>query len=171
MTRKRSLRLIISLVHFALVCGAVAVCKPVFGQSCGSTTDAQIVAAIYAEIKADKGLASQVLHINVVAVNQAVKFQGWADTKKDYDKIVGIGMDADCVRVVNVNSFTDAPPPPESPMRSVRGCAAGTKPCGDICIPEGDACNYAASARLLRFPLPESVAYMSRAGSCLVFTQ
>ena len=171
MYRKRVLRLIILLVHFALVFGTVAVLRPAFGQSCGSTTDAQIVAAIYAEIKADKGLASQVSHINVVSVNQAVKFQGWADSKRDYNDIIGIGMATSCVRLVNVNNFADAPPPPESPMRSVRGCASGTKPCGDICIPEGDACNFAASARLLRFLLPESVAYLPGTASCSMFTQ
>ncbi len=171
MPQNRALRLIMPLVHLALVCGAVAVFSPVFGQSCGSMTDAQIVSAIYAEIKADKGLASQVSHINVVSVNQAVKFQGWADTKGDYDDVVGIGMGTSCVRMVNVNIFADAPPPPESPMRSVRGCASGTKPCGDICIPEGDACNFAASARLLRFLLPESVAYLPRTASCSMFTQ
>lgn len=171
MYRKRVLRLIIPLVHFALVFGTVAVLRPAFGQSCGSTTDAQIVAAIYAEIKADKGLASQVSHINVVSVNQAVKFQGWADSKSDYNDIVGIGMATSCVRLVNVNNFVDAPPPANSPMRSAAGCAAGTKPCGDICIPEGDACYSATSAQLLRFLVLESVAYLPRTTACSPFTQ
>lgn len=132
----------------------------ILSQTCGAT-DAQIVAGIYAEIKDDKGLASQVSHINVVSVNQAVKFQGWADSKKDYDKIVGFGMGASCVRMVNVNNFLETPPPENSPMRAVRGCAAGTKPCGDVCIPEGDACGLEASATLLKFLFPESLALRS----------
>ncbi len=133
---------------------------PAYGQACGAT-DTQIVAAIYAEIKDDKGLASQVSHVNVVSINQAVKFQGWADSKKDYDKIVAFGMNAGCVRMVNVNSFLETPPPENSPMRAVRGCAAGTKACGDVCIPEGDSCGLEASATLLRFLFPESLAGLS----------
>lgn len=108
---------------------------------CESTTDAQIVAEIYGKIKADKGLEPQISHINVVAVYGAVKFQGWADSKRDHDKVVDIGMTSKCVKLVNVNLFSEAPPATDSPQRASKGCAAGMKPCGDVCIPEGDSCN------------------------------
>lgn len=160
MIRFGAFNVVARLFYILSVSIALAVGTTIIGQSCGAT-DGQIVAAIYSEIKADKGLASQVTHVNVVSVNQAVKFQGWADSKKDYDKIVGFGMDASCVRMVNVNNFLETPPPENSPMRAVRGCAAGTKPCGDVCIPEGDACGLEASALLLRFLFPESLALLS----------
>lgn len=112
-----------------------------FGQ-CEKNADSQIVADIYAEIKGDKGLASQISHINVISVNAAVKLQGWADDQSSYDRVNDIALKTTCVKLVNVNSFAETPPPAGDRLRSgPAGCAAGTKPCGDICIPEGDACN------------------------------
>lgn len=160
MNRICALNVVIRLFYTVSVLTAAAAGTAIIGQTCGAT-DAQIVAAIYAEIKDDKGLASQVSHINVVSLNQAVKFQGWADSKKDYDRVVGFGMNASCVRMVNVNNFLETPPPENSPMRAVRGCAAGTKPCGDVCIPEGDTCGLEASAVVLKFLFPEGLAWLS----------
>lgn len=133
---KKMISMIFTFV-FLLTITAVA-----FGQ-CEKNTDSQIVAAIYADIKADKGLASQISHINVVSVNAAVKLQGWADDQSSYDKVNDIALKTTCVKLVNVNSFAETPPPVGDRLRSggSEGCAAGTKPCGDICIPEADACN------------------------------
>lgn len=123
---------------FTITIGAIA--RPAFAQ-CEKVTDSQIVSAIYAKIKADKGLAAQIPHINVVAVNGVVKFQGWADRKADYDKIVGFASETSCVRLVNVNNFAETPPAAGNALRAAGGCSAGTKPCGDVCIPDGDPCN------------------------------
>lgn len=108
---------------------------------CDKKTDADIVAEIYGKIKADKGLASQISHINVVSIYAAVKFQGWANNQTDHNKIKGFGLNTDCVKLVNVNDFAETPPPTEDRLRSDGGCAAGTKACGDVCIPEGDKCS------------------------------
>lgn len=122
---------------FLLTINAIA-----FGQ-CEKNADSQIVAAIYADIKADKGLTAQISHINVISTSGAVKLQGWADDQSSYDKVNDIALQTTCVKLVNVNSFAETPPPAGDRMRSGggMGCASGTKPCGDICIPEGDACN------------------------------
>ncbi len=122
---------------FLLTINAVA-----FGQ-CEKNADSQIVAAIYGEIKADKGLAAQISHINVISTSGAVKLQGWTDNQSSYDRVNEIALNTTCVRLVNVRDFRQTPPPAGDSLRSggVAGCAAGTKPCGDICIPEGDACN------------------------------
>ena len=135
-----------------LVCGATAASLPVFGQRCDSSSGPQIVTGIYERIRADKTLAPQIPHINVVAAyfdpndnTFAVKFQGWADNGNDHDKVRGIAMTASCVRSVNVNLFLEEPPGPGSLFRSSSGCASGTKPCGDVCIPVGDACGLSAA--------------------------
>ena len=138
MTNTPTRRLVLSLCFFAFLVAIAASERPTFAQ-CAKVADSEIVSTIYGRIKSNKGLAAQISHINVISVNQAVKFQGWAMDKDDYDSIVGIGMSTDCVRLVNVNSFNDAPP--TDGAGSLRGCSAGTKACGDICIPEGDVCN------------------------------
>ncbi|MEQ1921006.1 MAG: BON domain-containing protein [Pyrinomonadaceae bacterium] len=112
-----------------------------FGQ-CDKNPDSQIVADIYAGIKGDKGLASQISHINVISTNGAVKLQGWANDQSSYDNVNEIALNTNCVRLVNARDFRQTPPAAGDSFRSgPAGCAAGTKPCGDICIPEGDACN------------------------------
>lgn len=108
---------------------------------CAKATDAQVVSDIYTRIKENKSLTSQVSHINVVSSSLAVKFQGWADNKNDFDAVVEIGMTTNCARVVNINNFLDAPPPTGDSLKSTGGCASGTKACGDVCIPENDVCN------------------------------
>lgn len=141
MIKRPALRLIVTLCFFAFIASINAYVRPVQAQTCDPVTDEQIVADIYAKIKADSKLAPQISHINVVSVSAAVKLQGWADSKKDFDKIVEIVSDTKCVKLVNVNLFEETPPDAANSRRSAGGCAPGTKPCGDVCIPEGDACN------------------------------
>jgi hypothetical protein len=108
-------------------------------QDCSSTTDAQLVTTILDEIKKDSVLAPQMSHIVVGSVNRFVKLQGWTDTKGNYDRLVSKTA---CVVAINVNRFEETPPPADSPLRPQRGgCGPGTKPCGDVCIPEADACS------------------------------
>ncbi|HRI02377.1 MAG TPA: BON domain-containing protein [Pyrinomonadaceae bacterium] len=141
---------------FVFLVTLIALSSPAFGQ-CEKNADSQIVAAIYADIKADKGLAAQISHINVISTSGAVKLQGWADDQSSYDKVNDIALKTTCVKLVNVNSFAETPPAAGDRMRSGGGvgCASGTKPCGDICIPEGDACNLGGfldkSAFVFRF--------------------
>lgn len=140
MTITRTFRRAFSLCFFAIFLSAVSGERPVLAQ-CEKVTDTQIVSDIYGRLKADKGVASQISHINFAAVNQAVKIQGWTSDKGDYNTVYDIVSNTDCVRVVNVNDFYDAPPADDSSQRAMRGCSTGTKACGDICIPENDACN------------------------------
>ena len=144
---KRSLQNLILAICLAFIASIGAIERPVLAQ-CEKVTDAQIVADIYGQIRADKGLVTQISHINVVSLYAAVKFEGWADTRKDYDKIVGFGLNTNCVRLVNANGFGDASPPDGSPMRSAGGCGSGMKQCGDICIPSGDACSISMNMGL-----------------------
>ncbi|MBK6722836.1 MAG: hypothetical protein IPG58_06005 [Acidobacteria bacterium] len=109
---------------FTITIGAIA--RPAFAQ-CEKVTDSQIVASIYAKIKNDKGLAPQISHINVVSVYAAVKFQGWADRRADYDRIVGFASETTCVRLVNVNNFAETPPAAGNALRAAAGCARGDK--------------------------------------------
>lgn len=157
MLGRRALRITNRIFLIVLACGTAAA-LPVFGQRCDSSSGTQIVNGIYDRIRADKGLAPQIPHINVIAAyfdpndnTFSVKFQGWADNRNDYDKVRGFGMTASCVRSVNVNLFLEEPPVAGSLFRSASGCAAGTKPCGDVCIPEGDACSLSGMEGLL-FP-------------------
>ena len=129
--------------------GHAAAGRPTFAQ-CEKVTDAQIVTDIYSQIRADKGLTGQISHINVVSLYAAVKFQGWTDTQKDYDKVSQIGLNTSCVRLVNLSGLLNAPPPDGSAMRSGGGCTSGTKACGDVCIPSGDTCNSSMKIGLLR---------------------
>lgn len=131
---------------FAIMVILIASVRDGAAQSCDTVTDAQIVAEVYSRIKADKGLASQVGHINVVSINRAVKLQGWADTLRDYEKVVDIVHETRCVRLVNVNLFEPQPPPPGGLMRGGASCSTGLKRCGDICIPDGDVCSIMAES-------------------------
>jgi len=157
------------LVGIAIVIVVGIAVKPAVGQ-CDSKTDADIVVDVYAKIKADRGLVGQVSHINVVSVSLAVKFQGWADSKSDYDKIVNIGMTTNCARLMNVNAFYDTPPPTDSSQRASQGCATGTKACGDVCIPENDPCNIkgakGAVADLFTMPMPRGFGFLSVGAGC-----
>ncbi len=140
MSNSGILRLFVMIGFFAIAATAGAMSRPVYAQ-CGSVTDAQILADVYAGIKADTGLAQQASHVNVVVTNSVVKFYGWADSQKDQEDIVDIAMNMKCVRMVNANKLQETPPPAGDALRSVNGCSSGTKPCGDVCIPDGDSCN------------------------------
>lgn len=135
------LRLAKTLFCFAFILSVWAGAQPAFAQ-CSQMTDAQIVAYVYGKINEDDGLKSQSSHINVVGAASlaAVKLQGWVDSKSDFDKVRGIAAGLKCLKV-NVNDFEPTAPAPNSAQRSSGGCASGTKPCGDICIPDGDVCN------------------------------
>lgn len=130
-----------SLLVSLLIVALAAFEQPVVAQSCDTPDDKAIVTEIYAQIANDRTLAKQVAHINVISTLGVVKIIGWADSKADFLKVQTIAAEVDCVRLVNVNKFEDVPPPPDSPLRSTNGCASGTKPCGDVCIPSGDTCS------------------------------
>ena len=140
-------RFVIMLSFFVFLASFSAGERPVGAQTCGTPDDKKIVADIYDKLKADKGLAAQISHINVISTGGAVKFQGWADSQKDYDRIQSIAVNTDCTKLVNMNNFSETPPPADSQMRSAGGCASGTKPCGDVCIPEGDVCNLSGNTK------------------------
>ena len=141
MNMRTTLRVMATLCFFAFLVTFNAYMQPAFAQ-CETTTDDQLVTEIVAKIKGSKNLASQISHINVASVNRAVKLQGWANNKSDYDAVVGIVSSTKCVKLINVNLFETAPPPPGSVLRpGSGGCTSGMKPCGDICIPEGDTCS------------------------------
>ena len=164
-------RLATTLCSFAFILMLGATARPVFAQ-CETMTDAQIVAHIYGKINEDSGLKSQISHINVVGAASlaAVKLQGWANNQSDFDKVRNIAAGLKCLKV-NVNNFEPAPPATDSPQRAARGCAPGTKPCGDICIPDGDPCNSEPAAKssmfpMFRFDMDRSIAIFETAGSC-----
>lgn len=135
----RIIRFAIIVSFFLLVAAAAE--QSVSAQSCDTPDDKAIVTEIYAKLSNDKVLAKQIPHINVTSYLGAVKIIGWADNQNDYAKVQSIAAEVDCVRLVNVNKFWEVPPPADSPLRSANGCASGTKPCGDICIPSGDTCS------------------------------
>ena len=138
MKERNKRRTVSMFCFFGLVLTFFIAAGSTFAQ-CEKVTDAQIVSDIYARIKANKSLASQVSHINVVSSSQAVKLQGWTNSTNDYNTVYNFAMTENCVRVVNVNSFSDVPP--DNSVKSIGGCASGTKACGDVCIPENDVCN------------------------------
>lgn len=110
-------------------------------QDCTSVTDSEIVGSIVGMLKTDKVLSPQLSHIAVTSVNKFVKLQGWTDTRSAYDRLIAIVSSVKCVKAINVNNFSETLPPPESSLRvQGGGCATGTKPCGDVCIPEAETC-------------------------------
>lgn len=130
-----------TLSIFLVLSGAVCVAN-VRAQDCSTTTDAQLVTTIYDQVKADKVLGPQISHIIIGSVNRFVKLQGWTDSKNDYDRLQDLVSKVPCVVAINVNRFEETPPPPNSPLRpQPSGCGPGMKACGDVCIPEGDACS------------------------------
>lgn len=144
MIEKRKLRLYISLSVFVFILTICEAASPTFGQ-CENMSDDEIVTEIYGKIKANSTLAPQASHINISSVNFVVKFVGWADNKKDFDKIRSFA-NMSCVRMVNVQDFFDTPPPANSRLRA-GNCTAGTKQCGDVCIPEADSCNITGGTK------------------------
>lgn len=144
MIEKRKLRIYISLSVFVFILTICAAASPAFAQ-CENVSDNDIVADIYDKIKANTTLAPQASHINVTSTNFVVKFVGWADNKKDFERIRNFA-NTSCVRMINVQDFFDTPPAANSAMRS-GNCTSGTKQCGDVCIPEADACNITGGTK------------------------
>lgn len=140
------------LFSMAVIVSICAIAQPALAQ-CEKMSDADIVANIYGRINADSGLASQVSHINVIGVAElsTVKLQGWTNSQSDYEKVRQFGLDLKCK--VNENQFAPVAPPEGSAQRAAGGCAAGTKACGDVCIPEGDPCNIKPGAKASIFPM------------------
>ena len=98
---------------------------------CGSTTDAEIVAAVQEKIKADKRFDDQWRHINVSSRNRVVTLQGWVKGRAQVNALFKYARTTRCVRRV-LNRLR--------PYRTV-GCMAGQKRCGDICIDRNQNCN------------------------------
>lgn len=96
---------------------------------CSKTTDEQIVQSIYEKIEAK--YADQTNHINVRIKDGTVTLEGWTTNKKARKEIEKFARKTACVKKV-VNNLT---------LGVSGGCAAGTKPCGDICIPTNEVCN------------------------------
>lgn len=138
----------ISAICFGLLLMAVSAYeRPAYAQ-CESVTDAQLVEEIYAKFKAHGDLAGQLSHINVISINRVIKLQGWTDSKGDYKDAFNIVVSTKCVVMINVQLFRDSPPAEGDSLKSgAGGCQAGTKPCGDICIPEGDTCNISGRTK------------------------
>ena len=112
------------------------------GSSTWSVRDEEIVVAIVDAIKSDSLLAPQLTHIVVGSVNRFVKLQGWTDSTRSNERLMELVRKAGCPTAVNVNRFEETPPPADSPLRpQPGGCAPGLKPCGDVCIPDGDSCS------------------------------
>jgi hypothetical protein len=99
---------------------------------CGSTTDAEIVAAVQEKIKADKRFDDQWRHINVSSLKRVVTLSGWVKGRAQVNDLIKYARAIRCVRRVLGNRLR--------PFRSV-GCAAGQKRCGDICIDRNQNCN------------------------------
>ena len=137
----RSLSSLLTASVFAVAFFAIAGSKPVQAQTCPKTDDETVVAIVEA-IKSDSTLAPQLSHIVVASVNKFVKLQGWTDNSKSYQSMMDLVREVGCPTAVKVNRFEETPPPADSPLRPQPvGCGPGTKPCGDVCIPDGDTCS------------------------------
>jgi hypothetical protein len=130
-------------LSFALLLTCIFCVGSAAAQDCTATTDADLVKAITDRIQTDRVLGPQISHIVVGSVNRFVKLQGWTDSKADFDRLQDLLGKVPCITAINVNRFEDAPPPANSPLRPQpgSGCGPGLKQCGDVCIPENDACS------------------------------
>ena len=131
--------LILSMVLF--LCGAAAKADVGLAQRsspnraqnrCGSTTDAEIVAAIHEKIKADKRFDDQWKHINVSSRNRIVTLSGWVKNYAQFRDLIKYARTTRCVRKVLSKRL--------NPFRSA-SCITGQKRCGDICIDRNQDCN------------------------------
>jgi hypothetical protein len=145
MAKLNFLRTALILSVGLLLCGAAA--KPDVGLAqtpsqttssspaqnrCGSTTDAEIVAAVQEKIKADKRFDDQWRHINVSSRNRIVTLRGWVKGPVQARDLIKYARTTRCVRRVNSEN-----------LKSFRigGCLPGMKKCGDICIDRNQDCN------------------------------
>jgi hypothetical protein len=99
---------------------------------CGNVTDAEIIATIKDKIKNDRlhRFDSQLKHINVDSRSKVVTLDGFVIGRAQVRAVGNFASTTRCVRRV-VNRLKD---------RFIVGCGAGTKLCGDICIPRTAAC-------------------------------
>ena len=132
--RMLSSRLMLSLA-LAFVCifsTLVATARPPQRRAnCGTVTDADIVAAVQAKIKADRRYDGQWSHINVSSQGRVVTLDGFVFGKGAVARLASLARSVKCVARVqnNLRNFRAA------------GCGPGQKPCGDICIDEKSDCN------------------------------
>lgn len=143
MISKRITKLLVMFAFFIFISAFDLSVNRVSAQTCDESADADIVASIYAKIKGNSKLASQEKHINVTSKARVIRLQGWTESESDFNTLHGYAMDAlnalkPTCGMVNPNGFYKTKPT-EDQMRSM--CAGGTRPCGDICIPENDSCN------------------------------
>lgn len=124
----RTISRILILLTISLLLTVAASAQKV---DCNATTDAQIVTEIMGKIKLK--YASQMNHINVRSTDRVVTVEGWVTTKKIKGEIDKIVKKAKCVKTKEVKNILT--------IGVGGGCGPGTKPCGTICIPKGEACN------------------------------
>jgi BON domain len=96
---------------------------------CSKTTDDEIVKAI--QEKMSVKYADQLSHINFSVENGVVSIEGYTTSKKAKKDIEKLVKKISCVTKVVSNLKTAAG----------GGCGAGSKPCGEICIPSNQICN------------------------------
>lgn len=97
---------------------------------CASTTDDQIVDAIYAKMM--KKYKGESKHVNVRSTDRVVTVEGWASSEKIKKGIIKIVQKTKCVKSVNSDTLT---------VGKSGGCGPGQVDCGGTCIPSGQKCN------------------------------
>ncbi|MFL6208206.1 MAG: BON domain-containing protein [Pyrinomonadaceae bacterium] len=98
---------------------------------CSTMTDADIVTAIQAKIKADNRYTGQWAHINVSSRERVVRLEGWIVGKGAIPRLVSYAKRTKCVARVENRLH---------PHKSV-GCGPNEKPCGDGCVERASDCN------------------------------
>ena len=104
--------------------------------NCDTATDAQIRNEIYAEIARHGNLRPQLDQINVIVAFHKVKLYGWVANSNDFNQVVGIAKEAQCViGSPNTDEFYGIY---NNPTRiPTTGCSGNMVTCGDICVPSG----------------------------------
>jgi hypothetical protein len=97
---------------------------------CNTVSDEQIVKSIYDQMKVKHD--NQIMHVNVRSSGRTVTLEGWTTTKKVRSEIEKMAKRTPCVNKKPKNQLR---------VGAGGGCAAGTKPCGTICIPIAEECN------------------------------
>lgn len=96
---------------------------------CTKVTDDELVKTI--QEKLSEKYADQMEHINIHVKDGEVFIEGWTTTKKISKDIEKIVKKIKCVKKV-FNKLR---------IGTGGGCTEGTKPCGEICIPNNQTCN------------------------------
>jgi osmotically-inducible protein OsmY len=136
MTNKSIVNITLAVLSLILFSSVAATAQK--KTDCTKTTDADIVKAIYDEMKKKPDYEKQMIHVNVVSKDGVVTLQGWATTAKIKKAIEKIARKNKCVKSV-VNQLGDGPV----------GCGPGQKKCGDICIGIEDTCNICTAKTCL----------------------